>query len=183
MAALLRNLRRFADAADAVSDLFGRCASWLVLFVIAALFAQWPLREWLGRGHILANDFGQIGHAVVFSIGIAYAMRWDGHVRLDVFYQRMTARRRALVGLLGTLCCVLPWIAIVLWFSWPMMLQSVRQHELFPETYSPGYFLFKILLTLFAALVTLQAFGNVARNLALLLDRGTGAPTTTAEHA
>lgn len=173
MAVVIRMLRRFADSADGVVDAFGRGTSWLVLFVVAALFAQWPLREFLGTGHILANDYGQIGHAAVFSIGIAYAMRWDGHVRLDVVYHRMSTRQRAWVGLLGTLLFVLPWIGIVLWWSWPTMLQSVRQHELFPETWSPGYFLFKVLLVLFAALVTLQALGHVARNLALLIDPAT----------
>jgi TRAP-type mannitol/chloroaromatic compound transport system permease small subunit len=59
--------------------------AWLVLFVIAALFGQWPLRALAGGGHILANDFGQIAHATVFAIGVAYALCWDGHVLLDVF--------------------------------------------------------------------------------------------------
>jgi hypothetical protein len=43
--------------------------------VIAALFGQWPLRALAGGGHILANDFGQIAHATVFAIGVAYALR------------------------------------------------------------------------------------------------------------
>jgi TRAP-type mannitol/chloroaromatic compound transport system permease small subunit len=113
MSGVLRSLRAFARVADALVDAIGRTAAWLVLFVILALFGQWPLRELVGGGHILANDFGQLAHAAVFSVGIVYALRWDGHVRLDVFYQRLSARSRAWVDLVGTLAVVMPWTGMV----------------------------------------------------------------------
>lgn len=171
MTSLLRFLRWFAFAADAAVDAAGRVGAWLVLFVVAALFGQLPLREWVGAGHILANDFGQIAHATVFMLGVAYAMRWDGHVRLDVFYHRMSRRARVLVDLAGTICFVVPWIGIVLWFSWATTVRSVAVLEKFPETWSPGYWLFKVLLIAFGALVLLQALGHIARDLASLIDK------------
>jgi len=170
MSVFLRCLRGFARVADAVVDAVGSTSAWLVLFVIATLFGQWPLRELVGTGHILANDFGQIAHAAVFAVGVAYAMRWDGHVRLDVVYHRMSARARTLVDLIGTLLIIVPWAGMVLWFSWPTMLRSVAVFEKFAETWSPGYWLFKILLIAFAALLLLQAAGHVARDVAQLLD-------------
>jgi TRAP-type mannitol/chloroaromatic compound transport system permease small subunit len=170
MSALIRSLRRFASMADAIIDAVGGTSAWLVLFVVATLFGQWPLRELVGKGHILANDFGQIAHAAVFAIGVAYAMRWDGHVRLDVFYQRMSVRARTLVDLVGTLLIVVPWAGMVLWFSWPTMLRSVAVFEKFAETWSPGYWLFKILLIAFAALLLLQAVGHIARDVAQLIE-------------
>jgi len=155
----------FAAVADAIVDAAGRSCAWLVLVVIACLFAQWPLREFLGSGHILANDFGQIAHAAVFMVGAVYALRWDGHVRLDVFYQRMSARARAWIDLAGTLLFVLPWTMIILWFSGPTTLRSVLGFEKFPDTWSPGYWLFKVLLIVFAVLLLVQALGHVARDL------------------
>ena len=115
-------------------DAVGRASAWLVLFVVAALFAQWPLREFVGAGHILANDFGQIAHATVFMIGVAYALRWDGHIRLDVFYHRMSPRARALVDLFGTVAFIVPWIGIVLLYSWATMVRSVAVFEKFSDT-------------------------------------------------
>ncbi|MEO8740064.1 MAG: TRAP transporter small permease subunit [Casimicrobiaceae bacterium] len=167
---LLRILRWFARAVDAVVDAVGRNVAWLVLFVVATLFAQWPLREFVGAGHILANDFGQIAHAAVFAIGVVYALRWDGHVRLDVFNQRLSARARALIDLAGTLCIVIPWGAIVVWFSWGTTVRSVAGFEKFPDTWSPGYWVFKVILVAFGLLLLLQASGHVARDLARLID-------------
>src|SRR5437867_3804722 len=45
MPALLHSLRGLARMADTVIDATGRVFSWLVVFVVIALFAQWPLRE------------------------------------------------------------------------------------------------------------------------------------------
>ncbi len=170
MPSLLRSLRRFAGAADAVVDAIGRMSAWLVLFVIAALFGQWPLRELVGGGHILANDFGQIAHATVFAIGVAYALRWDGHVRLDVVYHRMSLRAKAWVDLAGTVAVIVPWALMILWFSWATTVRSVAVYEKFSDTWSPGYWLFKVLLLVFAALLLLQAVGHVARDIAQLVD-------------
>src|SRR6202163_980999 len=170
MTSLLRFLRWFAHAADAVVDAVGRAGAWLVLFVVATLFGQLPLREWVRAGHILANDFGQIAHATVLMLGVAYAMRWDGHVRLDVFYHRMSRRARLLVDLAGTVFFVVPWIGIVLLYSWATTVRSVAVFEKFPETWSPGYWLFKVLLLAFGVLVSLQALGHIARDLAFLID-------------
>jgi TRAP-type mannitol/chloroaromatic compound transport system permease small subunit len=172
MPTLLRSLRQFAHFADAVVDAIGRTFAWLVLFVIAMLFGQWPLRELVGSGHILANDFGQIAHATVFAIGVAYALRWDGHVRLDVFHHAMSARAKAAVDLAGTVAFIVPWAAMVLWFSWATAVRSVAVFEKFSDTWSPGYWLFKVLLLVFAALLLLQAAGHIARDSAQLLDPG-----------
>jgi TRAP-type mannitol/chloroaromatic compound transport system permease small subunit len=169
MIALSRRLEAFSRIADAIVDAIGRSVAWLVLFVIAALFAQWPLREWLGAGHILANDFGQIAHAAVFAIGVAYALRWDGHVRLDVFYQRFTERGRAWVDLIGSALVVVPWAAFVFWFSLATTQRSVAVFERFPDTWSPGYWIFKVILLVFTALLVLQALGHIARDIARLL--------------
>jgi TRAP-type mannitol/chloroaromatic compound transport system permease small subunit len=170
MSSPLRFLRWFARVADALVDRAGRVGAWLVLLVVAALFGQLPLRELVGSGHILANDLGQIAHATVFMIGVAYALRWDAHVRLDVFFHRMSRRARLLVDLAGTALFIVPWTGIVLWYSWATTVRSVAVLEKFPETWSPGYWLFKVLLIAFGALMLLQALGHISRDLAALID-------------
>jgi hypothetical protein len=48
------------------------------------------------------------------------------------------------------------------------MLRSVAVLERFPETWSPGYFLFKVILIVALALVALQALGIAARSIVAL---------------
>ena len=154
---------------EALVDRTGQLAAWLILPVVGLLFLQIPMRELAHFGHNEVNDLGQLCHACVFMLGCAYAMRWDAHVRVDIFYGRMGARGKALVNLLGTLLLLMPWLAIVARESLPVVVRSWRAHEAFAETYTPGYFLLKAQLLAFAALVGLQALANVLRDARTLL--------------
>jgi TRAP-type mannitol/chloroaromatic compound transport system permease small subunit len=161
-------LRAIADAIDAFNDRVGRTVAWLVLAVVGMLFVQVPLREIFHGGHNTANDVGQLIHATVFMVGAAYAMRHDAHVRVDIFHQRLSPRARAAVELVGTVFFLLPWLALLGWYSVPIVLNSVGELEQFAETYTPGYYLMKLLLFVFVALVSLQAIATTARALIVL---------------
>jgi TRAP-type mannitol/chloroaromatic compound transport system permease small subunit len=156
-------LARLADAIDRLVGGIGRLAAWLVLPVVAALFCQVPLREFVHVGYVTSNDIGQILHAAIVVIGIPYVLQQGRHVRVDIFYQRFAPRRRALVDLLGTALFVLPWLAILGWYGWPIARNSLALREAFPDTWTPGYFLIKALLLLFVLLLGAQALASLAR--------------------
>ena len=168
--ALLDALDRLASAIEAAVDLVGRVTAWLVLAVVFLLFVQNPLREYLGYGQFLTNDMGQLSHAAVFMIGVAYAWLWDRQVRVDLFYRTMSPRAKALVNLLGTVFLLLPWLALVTWDAVPSAIDSARLLERFPETGSPGFFVMKAVVVVFAAMMTLQALAVIARSVAVLRD-------------
>jgi TRAP-type mannitol/chloroaromatic compound transport system permease small subunit len=163
--------QQLAEGIEAFVDRVGRAASWLILALVATLFLQIPMREFVRYGHREVNDFGQIIHATVFMIGVAYAMRWDNHVRVDIIRQHMGPRARAGIELLGTLLFLVPWLTIVTRSGIPIVLRSWAQLEQFADTYTPGYFLLKTQLLSFGLLVALQALANVLRSVMTLLRR------------
>jgi TRAP-type mannitol/chloroaromatic compound transport system permease small subunit len=162
---------RTIERLDTIVDWCGRTASWLILGVVALLFLQIPMREFVRYGHREVNDIGQIVHATVFMIGVAYAMRWDAHVRVDIFRQRMGPRTRAAIELVGLLFFLTPWLVIVTRSSIPIVVNAWSQFEQFADTFTPGYFLLKTQLLSFAVLVALQAFAHILRNLVTLFRR------------
>lgn len=162
---------RVADWIDAVNDRIGRAASWLVLPVIACLFLQIPLREIVHQYHLQVNDTGQTFHATLFMTACAYAMRWDQHVRVDVFYRRMSPRARAAVEFVFTVLFLWPWLALFGWYSWPIVFQSWRDLEAHPDTWTPGFFLLQTNLVVFDTLVGLQSISVVVRSLLALRRR------------
>jgi len=163
-------LERVAGFIESFIDRIGRGAAWLVLAVVFLLFLQNPLRELVGRGQFFANDMGQLAHAAVFMVGIAYAWRWNRQVRVDLLRGRMSARVRALVELAGTAVLLLPWLVLVAMEAFPTAIESIRIAERFAQTGSPGYFVMKSLLVVFAVMMALQAIAVMARALATLVD-------------
>ncbi len=166
-------LARTADALSKVVDHVGRWAAWLCLPLVVLLFLQLPLREIVHAGNNTDNDFGQVIFAAFFMLGIPFAMRHDAHVRVDIFYQRLTAWHRAAIDLAGTVLFLLPWLVLLGWYSLPIVLNSLFEMEKFAETYTPGYFILKLQLFFFVALVGLQAIANVI-HAALVLTRTPG---------
>ena len=161
-------LERFADFVESLVDAIGRTVAWLVLVVVFLLFLQNPLRELVGRGQFVANDMGQLAHAAVFMVGVAYAWRWDRQVRVDLFRARMSPRTRAEIELVGTLLLLLPWLVIVAVDAVPTVIQAFSIAERFPESGTPGFFVMKSLLLAFVATMALQALAVVARSIAIL---------------
>lgn len=47
-------------------------------------------------------------YSVVFLLGIPYALRTDGHVRVDVFYTKWSNKAKAWVNLVGAFIFVIP---------------------------------------------------------------------------
>lgn len=159
----MMGLRRLADSLSAIVDFSGRWASWLCLPVILLLFLQLPLRDIVHGGNNTDNDFGQIIFANFMMVGIPFAMRYDAHVRVDIFYQHFSARWRAIIELAGTALFTLPWLALLAWYALPIVLNSLGETEKFAETYTPGYFILKLGLFFFVVLVGFQAIANIIR--------------------
>ena len=51
----------------------------------------------------------------------------------------------------------------VLWSAFPIVSQSIRQLEAFPETFNPGYFLLKAAVVVLALVVAAQALVTTMR--------------------
>ncbi len=143
-----------------VSRLFERfclAGSVLVIPLSILLFAQWPLRDWVGRWSHEADDFGQICFAVFIGIAVTYATRRRAHLAADVLAHRYSLRTRMRLERAAALLIALPWSAFVLYAAWPSLIRSVAQLEGFADTYNPGFFLLRVAVALLAALVLIQA--------------------------
>lgn len=103
-------------------------------------------------------------HAVVFMLGIPYALKHNAHVRVDVFAERFGPHGRARVDVLGHLLFLVPVCVTILLFSLPYVAASWRVFEGSSEVGGiPGLFLLKTLIPLTAALLLLQGLAEVIR--------------------
>lgn len=140
-------------------------ASILVLPVSLLLFLQWPLRD-LGIGYSReTNDLAQTLFALYVAAAITDATRRRSHLAADALALRYPPRLRVLLMRFASLAMLVPWALFIVYASWPMVVQSVRQLESFPETYDPGYFIVKLALILLALLILLQAILDAFRKI------------------
>jgi TRAP-type C4-dicarboxylate transport system permease small subunit len=130
--------------------------SLLVLPLALLLFAQWPLRDWVQAGSLLANDTAQILFAFYVAVGITAASRAGAHLAAP--RKGRAATRSAKIWRAGLmLLCLGPWTLFMIWSAAPLIANSVRNLDRFGETLTPGYFLIKVALGLLLALGLIDA--------------------------
>jgi TRAP-type mannitol/chloroaromatic compound transport system permease small subunit len=156
---------RLTGMLEAVNDRIGRAIAWLALAMVLVTFLVVVLRYVFDFGSIAMQESVTYMHAVLFMLGAAYTLQRDGHVRVDIFYQRFSRRGRAWVDLLGTLVLLFPICLFILASSWDYVAESWHVLEGSREAGGiPGVFVLKTLLLLMPLLVLIQGAVWVLRN-------------------
>ena len=167
----------FIRAVDRINEVVGRIVAWLTFGTVAVCFLVVVLRYVFSIGYVWLQELYVWQHAVVFMLGAGYTLLHGGHVRVDIFYARMSPRRRAVVDLFGTLVFLLPWLGVVAYYGIPFLALSWRLFE--PSSQSdglPGFFLLKSVIPAFCLLLGLQGLALAARSLLVLAGREEFAP-------
>jgi TRAP-type mannitol/chloroaromatic compound transport system permease small subunit len=160
-----RRLIALADRIDAFSEGTGRVLSWLSVFMVVVTFLVVVLRYALDLGWIAMQESVTYMHAALFMLGAAYTLKRNGHVRVDILYQRRSRRGRAWVDLLGTLFLLTPVCVFIAAVGWEYVAESWRVEEGSREAGGiPAVYLLKTLILLMPALVLLQGLSLVLRN-------------------
>ncbi len=162
------------NAIDRFSAAVGKAAAWLTLFMVVFTFVIVILRYVFDLGFIWLQESIIWMHAAVFMMGAAYTLQQEEHVRVDVFYRNMSARRRAWVDLAGVLFFLLPLCVFLAWNSVDFVLQSWRIGEGSREPGGLPYPLLPLLKTIILLMpvtVALQGLSLFLRSLAVVRRR------------
>lgn len=150
---------------EAVSIWSGRIVAWFSLFMVVITFLVVLLRYAFDLGWIAMQESVTYMHAALFMIGAAYTLQRNGHVRVDILYQKLSPRGRAWVDLLGTLLLLLPVCAFIAWVGWVYVLASWDVMESSREAGGiPAVYLLKTLIIAMPVLVSMQGLAWILRN-------------------
>lgn len=154
---------------EAISTWTGQLLSWLSLGMVVVTFLVVVLRYLFDLGWIAMQESVTYMHALLFMLGAAYTLRQDGHVRVDLFYQRLSRRGRAWVDLLGTLLLLGPVCLFIAWVGWRYVADSWSVFEGSREAGGiPAVYLLKTLILVMPGLLLLQALALVVGNVLFL---------------
>ena len=162
-------LQSLADNIDRFNALIGRTIAWLTLGMVIVTFLVVLLRYAFSIGWISMQESVTYMHALVFMLGAAYALQKDKHVRVDIFYQRLSPRTRAWINLLGSLLLLIPFCLFIAWSSLDYVANSWSLLEGSREAGGlPGVFLLKTCIPAMAVLMLLQGVSAILHSIVLL---------------
>ncbi len=159
---------------DAVSIKVGHAVSWLTLLMVLVTFVIVVMRYAFGAGLIWLQESLTWMHAAVFMLGAAYTLQQEQHVRVDIFYRKMSDKHRAWVNFLGVLVFVFPMCAFFVYTSVDYVAASWSLREVsrnsggLPYPFVP---LLKSVLIIMPVAVALQGISLLLRSLPVIRER------------
>ncbi|MES9814418.1 MAG: TRAP transporter small permease subunit [Candidatus Thiodiazotropha sp.] len=172
MKGVISLLERIASLFELINEWMGRTISWLSLFMVLVTFAVVVLRYVFDLGWIWLQESVTFMHGALFLVGAAYTLKHEGHVRVDIFFQRFSPQRQAWIDMLGSLLLLMPVCLFIFLISWDYVVQSWSLREGSREAGGlDGVYLFKSLILMMAGLLLIQGISTVIRSLSRLMGR------------
>jgi TRAP-type mannitol/chloroaromatic compound transport system permease small subunit len=155
---------------DTLNESLGRWISWLALAMVLVMGLIVVLRYAFQVGSIALQESVMYLNALIFTFGAAYTLKQQGHVRVDVFYNRLSPRARGLIDLLGTGIFLTLTAGFIIWSSWDYVAVSWRIREGSAESSGlPYVYLLKASLLVLPLLLIIQGMAEAMKSLQQIL--------------
>lgn len=123
-------LTKISHGLDSVVSRIGRIAAWAGLLLIAVTLFDVITRRFLVLGSTKLQELEWHLHVVLFAFVLGYAYLKDSHVRIDLVRERLSPHARWWIELMGCVLFLIPYCALVIYFSYDFALRSFDVNEI-----------------------------------------------------
>lgn len=99
------------------SSIIGNISAVLLLLLLFNVFFDVIMRYLFNDVSIGMQELEWHLYATIFLLGISYTLKENGHVRVDVIYDRLSAKKKAVIDILGTLIFLLPFCLLITYYG------------------------------------------------------------------
>jgi TRAP-type mannitol/chloroaromatic compound transport system permease small subunit len=163
---------RVSRGIDRASDLVGRGTAWLaVLMVLVGAYNA--VGRYVGRFigvNLSSNLYLELQwylFSLLFLLAAAWGLKEDSHVRVDVFYARLSARTRGWINVAGLILLLIPFCAFTLWTSIPAVRNSWVVRETSPDPGGLARYPLKAVILVCFVLLLVQAVSELIKAFAM----------------
>lgn len=155
---------------DKLSDWSGKIFAWLIIPLIFGLVFEVIARYGFNAPTVWAYDMTYMLCGTLFMMGVAFTIRHDAHVRVDLLYQALSPRTKSAVEICLYIIVFFPVTAVLLvkgagyfWESW------VLKETAWLSPWRPVIYPFKAVLPVAALLMILQGIAEFIRHLVFVV--------------
>ena len=129
----MKVLMTLARIIDTINGWIGRGVAWVSLGLVLVVFTDVVMRYLFNISFVFTQELEWHLFAFIFLIGAGYTLLQDGHVRVDIIYQRLTGKGRAWINFFGVLLFLIPGCLMVITTSWKFAANSFAMLEGSPD--------------------------------------------------
>ena len=156
----------FVRVVDAVNYRVGRFAMYLIFVMAAILLASTGSRPIFGVPINWAHELSQFLLSADSLLGGAYTLQTGGHVRMDLIYDRLSARRRAMTDAI-TILFVIFFLGVLFWGGVSSTQYAIVYNQKNYSAWAPVLWPIKIVMTAGVFLMLLQCVATFFKDIAI----------------
>ncbi len=105
---------KFLDTIDTINEYVGRVFRWSIVALALVMCYEVVVRYIFNNPTIWAFEVSTALYAVTFMMGAAYALLYKAHVSIDLFYEMLGLRGRAVMDIISSTIFFYPFIVVLL---------------------------------------------------------------------
>jgi TRAP-type mannitol/chloroaromatic compound transport system permease small subunit len=165
-------LSKIVHLIDALNSWVGRFVAWTTGLVVCVVFVDVVMRYAFKTSYVFTQELEWHLFAFIFLMGAGYTLLKDGHVRVDIFYQRMSPKAQAWINLLGVLLFLIPGCYLIIATSLKFVANAFSVMEGSPDPGGiPFRWILKACIPAGFALVFLQGLSLGIRSLFTIVGK------------
>jgi len=136
-------LKTFMRWIDGLNEWVGRGVAWVTLALVLVIFVDVVMRYLFNKSFVFTQELEWHLFGFIFLIGAGYTLLHDGHVRVDIIYQRLGFKGQAWINLMGVIVFLIPGCLMIIITSFKFVLTSFLILEGSPD---PGGIPFRFIV-------------------------------------
>lgn len=168
----MKFLRQVVIITDRINEKVGMVAAFLCAVLVLITVTDVTLRYLFHAGSVAFQELEWHLYAANFIMAAGWTMLRDGHVRIDILYNRLVPRKKALLDLIGVVIFCIPFCLIVLWTSWPFFMNAWSIGEGSPDPGGlPARYILKAMIPAGFGLILLQSVSQAIKSIFTLAEK------------
>lgn len=128
-------MRKLLKFIDATSLWAGKIVRWLPVALVLIMSYEVFMRYVLNSPTMWAYETMIMTGAAMYALAWAYVHREKAHIRVDVFYSRLSSKGKALIDALCTVFLFVPLISLLSYVAFSWMVRAWKIGEKSVETF------------------------------------------------
>lgn len=163
-------LKSYILQVSRLNNWIGKNTAWLTTVLVALVCFDVTQRYIFKTTSVAFLDLEWHLFALVFLFCAGYSLRHDKHVRVDVFYMKMSAPQKAWINLLGSIIFLIPFCVVVIYAAWKYTLVSYGYLEGSPDPGGlPARYMIKGAIPVGFVFLLLQAIALLLESVLVLM--------------
>ncbi|MBQ4820453.1 TRAP transporter small permease subunit [Aquimarina sp. MMG016] len=165
-------MQKIISTLDWIGEKVGALVSWVAALLAVVIGLDVIIRYVFQFTYVWMIEIEIYLFGMMFLLASGYTFKYENHVRVDIFYTKLSKKGKAWVNLLGGTCLLIPWCYVVIVSSWYYALSSFMIGESSPQPGGlPALYILKFCITIGFTLLLLQGISHILKSVQIIFNK------------